>query len=145
MRTATLNTQLLHQSIEAVIRHVLVGNARNRQGIPHRVIIKRNPDLRKGLFQELGIEHRVVRDNRQIANERKNLPGHGGKRFRTLDVGIADSRETFDKRTERRINGLHQVINRFSLDTVFKANERHLDDFILFKIEASRFKVNRNK
>ena len=145
VRAAPFNAQFLHQGIEAMVRHILVGNAGNRQGIPHRMILKRNADLGKSLLQELGIKHGVVRHNRQVTNESINLLSHGRKGFRIFQVSVANARKAFDKGAERYTRRLHQIIDRFTFDAVFKAYQRHLDDFVLFKIEARCFQVNCNK
>ena len=109
------------------------------------MVLERDSHLRKSLLEELGIEHRIVRDNRQVANERINLLRHGRKRFRILEVRVANSRKRFDKRTQRHRSRLDQIVNGFSLDAILKTHQGHFDNFVLLKIETRRLQVNRHE
>ena len=143
--TATLNVQFLHERIEAMVRHILEGNARKRERVPEHVGIVRNPDFGKSLFQELGIENSVVRDNREVTDKGANLACNRRKIRSIFQISLVDSSERFDKGSEFRRRRLHQKIEIFLRFAVFKANERDLDYFIFFEIETCRFQIKRYK
>ena len=50
--TAAFDVQHLHKRIEAVVRRILVSNARERQRIPERMVLVVNPHLLEGILEE---------------------------------------------------------------------------------------------
>ena len=142
---ATFNVQFLHERIEAMVRHILICNARKRERIPEHVGIVRNPNLRKRLLQELGIENGIVRHNREVTDERADLACNRRKIRGAFQIGLADSSKRFDKGAKFRRRWLYQKIKIFLRLAIFKANKRDLDYFVFFEIETCRFQVKRYK
>ena len=145
MGTAPLDVQHLHERVETVVRRILVGNARKREGIPERMALVVDSHLLEGIPEKAGVKSGVVRHQRKVTDKFTDLARNVGKALGSVQVGLADARQALDKRTKLRLVRLHQEVEGIARLAIDKADERDFDYLVALELEPGRFQIHSNK
>ena len=84
-------------------------------------------------------------NKRKFAHEGAYLTGNACKIRGIGNICIGYARKALDKRAQNRFRGLDKEIYVFCRNTVLETDEGDLDDFVLVKLKAGCFQINRNK
>ena len=143
--TAPFNVQHLHERIETVVRRVLIGNARERERIPERMVFVIDTHLRQRILEEAGVESGIVGYQREVPDEGADFPGNVSKLGSAVKIGLADARQALNEGAKFRTGRLHQKIERILGFAFLEADESDFDNLVVFEFEPGCFQIHSNK